>query len=69
MQNLERYTNILPVFGFNSCWYDINLIKSYLIPYHISEKKEIEPPVFKEANDFVFFKIGDVQLLEIIFFV
>ena len=32
MQHLERYTNTLPVFGFNSGRYDINLIKYYLIP-------------------------------------
>ena len=39
MQHLERYTNALPVFGFNSGRYDINLIKSYLIPYLINEKE------------------------------
>ena len=39
MQYLERYTNALPVFGFNSGRYDINLIKSYLIPYLINEKE------------------------------
>ena len=27
----ERYCNVLPVFGFNSAKYDINLIKSYLL--------------------------------------
>ena len=29
-EHLERYCNVLPVFGFNSANYDINLIKSYL---------------------------------------
>ena len=67
MQHLERYTNTLPVFGFNSGRYDINLIKSYLIPYLIKEK-EIEPSVIKKANDFVSFKFGDVQLLDIMKF-
>ena len=67
MKHLERYTNTLPVFGFNSGRYDINLIKSYLIPYLINEK-EIEPSVIKKANDFVFFKFGDVQLLDIMKF-
>ena len=38
LQHLERYTNTLPVFEFNSGRYDINLIKSYLIPYLINEK-------------------------------
>ena len=67
MQYLVRYTNTLPVFGFNSGRYDINLIKSYLIPYLISEK-DIEPSVIKKANDFVSFKIGNVQLLVVIKF-
>ena len=67
MQHLERYTNTLPVFGFNSGRYDINVIKSYLIPYLIKEK-EIEPSVIKKANDFVSFKFGDVQLLDIMKF-
>ena len=66
MQHLERYTNTLPVFGFNSGRYDINLIKSYLIPYLINEKTE--PSVMKKANDFVSFKFGDVQLLDIMKF-
>ena len=67
MQHLERYTNTLPVFGFNSGRYDINLIKSYLIPYLIN-KKENEQSVIKKANDFVSFKFGDFQLLDIMKF-
>ena len=67
MQHLERYTKTLPVFGFNSGRYDINLIKSYLIPYLINEK-EIEPSVIKKGNDFVSFKFGDVQFLDILNF-
>ena len=67
IQHLERYTNTLPVFEFNSGRYDINLIKPYLIPYLINEKK-IEPSVIKKANDFVSFKFGDVQLLDIMKF-
>ena len=67
MQHLERYTNTLAVFGFNSGRYDKNLIKSYLIPYLINGK-EIEPSVIKKANDNVSFKIEDVQLLDIMKF-
>ena len=67
MQNLERSTNTLPVFDFNSGRYDINLIKSYLIPYLINEK-EIEPSVIKKANDFVSCKFGDVKLMDIMKF-
>ena len=66
-QNLERYVNTLPVFGFNSGRYDLNLIKSYLIPYLINDK-EAEPIVIKKANDFISFKFGDIQFLDIMKF-
>ena len=59
--------NTLPVFGFNSGRYDPNLIKSYLVPHLICDK-EIEQTVIKKANDFISFKIGDTQLLEILKF-
>ena len=66
-QHLERYVNTFLVFGFNSGRYDLNLIKSYLIPYLIFEK-EIESTVIKKANDFISFKFGDVQFLDIMKF-
>ena len=46
-EHLERYCNVLLVFGFNSAKYDINLIKSYLLPILINEKK-MEPTVNKK---------------------
>ena len=61
---LERYCNVLPVFGFNSAKYDINLIKSYLLLILINERN-MEPTVIKKANQFVSFEFGDVQLLDI----
>ena len=66
-QHLARYCNALPVFGFNSANYDFNLIKSYLLPILINERN-MEPIVIKEANQFVSFKFGDVQLLDIMNF-
>ena len=66
-EHLGRYCNVLPVFGFNSAKYDINLIKSYLLPILINERN-IEPIVIKKANQFVSFKFGDVQLLDIMNF-
>ena len=66
-EHLERYCNVLPVFGFNSAKYDINLIKSYLLPILINERN-MEPIVIKKANQFVSFKIGDVQLLDVMNF-
>ena len=66
-QHFERYINILPVFGFSSGKYDLNLIKSYLLPYLIHER-DIQPTVIKKANHFVSFKFGDVQFLDILNF-
>ena len=43
-EHLERYCNVLPVFGFNCAKYDINLIKSYLLPILINERN-MEPMV------------------------
>ena len=61
-EHFERYCNVLPVFGFNSSKYDINMIKSYLLPILVNEP-DIEPIVIKKANQFVSFKFGDIQLL------
>ena len=66
-EHLERYCNVLPVFGFNSAKYDINFIKSYLLPILINERN-MEPIVIKKAIQFVSFKFGDVQLLDIMKF-
>ena len=66
-EHFERYCNTLPVFGFNSAKYDINLIKSYLLPILVNGR-QIEPAVIKTANQFVSFKFGDVHLLDIMSF-
>ena len=66
-EHFERYCNVLPVFGFNSAKYDINLIKSYLLPILVNDR-DIEPTVIKKANQFVPFKFSDIQLLDIMIF-
>ena len=66
-EHLERYCNVLPVFGFNSAKYHTNLIKSCLLPILINEKN-MEPIVIKKANQFVYLKFDDVQLLDIMNF-
>ena len=63
----ESYCNVLPVFGFNSANDDTNLIMSYLLPILVTER-DIEPTVLKQANQFVSFKFGDIQLLDIMNF-
>ena len=37
-EDLERYCNVLPAFCFNSAKYDLNLIKSYLLPFLVNER-------------------------------
>ena len=64
---LERYSNVLPVFDFNSAEYDLNLIKSYLLPILVDER-DLEPTVIKKVNQFISFKFGDIQLLDIMNF-
>ena len=66
-EHLERYFNILPVFGFNSANNNLSLTKSYLLPILINERS-MEPTVIKKANHFVSFKFGDLQLLDIMKF-
>ena len=51
-ESLERYCNVLSVFGFNSAKYDLNLIKSYLLPILINER-DVEPTVIKKTNQFI----------------
>ena len=66
-EHFERYCNVSPVFGFNSAKYDINLIKSYLLLILVNERG-IEPTVMKKSNQFVSFKFGDIQLIDIMNF-
>ena len=62
-EHLERFCNILPVFGFNSPKYDNTLIKNELLALLNNERK-IEAIVITKANQVVFFKFGDVELLD-----
>ena len=64
---MERYCSILPIFGFNSAKYDLNIKKSYLLPILVNERN-IEPTVIKKANQFILFKFGVIQLLNIMIF-
>ena len=66
-ESLELYCNDVPVFGFNSAKYDLNLITSCLLPILINER-DIEPTAIKKANQFISFKFGDFQLLDIMNF-
>ena len=64
---MERYCKVVPIFGFNSGKYDLNLIKSYLLPILVKERN-IEPTVIKKVNQFISFKFADIQPLDIMIF-
>ena len=66
-EHVERYSNVLPIFGFNSAKYDLNPIKYNLVPILVNERN-IEPTVKKTANQFTSFKFGDIQLLDLMNF-
>ena len=61
-EHLERNCTVLPIFGFNSAKNDLNLMKSYFLPFLVNDRN-IEPTIMKKANQFVSFKIADIQLL------
>ena len=51
-EDLECYCNVLLILSFSSAKYDLNLIKSYLLPILVNEHN-IEPTVIKKANQFI----------------
>ena len=62
-EHLERYGNVLYVFGFNGAIFDLYFIKSYLVQILVNER-DIEPAVIKKANQFISLKLGDIQLFK-----
>ena len=63
-EHLERYCNVLPLFGVKTAKYDLNPKKSYLLPIPVNERN-LEPTVIKKANQFISFSFGDIQRLDI----
>ena len=64
---LERYCNVLPVFGFNNAKYDMNLIKFYFLS-KLLNGRDFETVVLIKAKKYLSFKIGNIQLLDIMNF-
>ena len=66
-EHSERYCDVLPVFGFNSAKFDLNIVKFYLFSIIVNER-DIEPTVIKKTNQFSLFKFVNFQLLGIMNF-
>ena len=58
------YCNVSPVFGFSSAKYDLNLIKSYLLPVPVNERN-LEPTLIQKAEQFISFNFCVFQSLHI----
>ena len=63
-KSLERYCNVLSVFGFKSAKNDLKMIKPYLLPILVNEL-HIEITVIIKANQIISFEIGDIRLQDI----
>ena len=63
-EHLERFCNVLPVFGSNSAKYDLSLTKSFLLPILVNDRDN-ESTVIRRTNQFIAFKFCDIQLLNI----
>ena len=67
LEHSERYCNFLPIHGFNSAKYGLNLMKTYLLLILVNERN-IEPTVIRKPNQFISFKFGNFQLLNFMIF-
>ena len=66
-QDFENYYNTIPVFGFNSSRYDLNLIKEYLL-HHLLIEKNVVPKVIRTGNKYIGMNFLGLQFLDILNF-
>ena len=62
-EHLQRYCNVLHMFGFNSSKYDLRLKKSSLLAVLVNQRNT-ELTVIKKTKQVIWFKYGDFQLLD-----
>ena len=63
-EHSKRYCNVSLVFSFDSANYDTNLSKSSLLSILI-ETRDIEPVVNLKSNQYMSFRFGGIQILDI----
>ena len=66
-QDFENYYSTIPVFGFNTSRYDLNLIKEYLL-HHLLIEKNVAPKVIRMGNKYIGMNFLDLQFLDILNF-
>ena len=64
---MERYYDNLPVFGFNSSRYDLNLIEEYLLEILLRDF-HCSPSVIKSCNKYIAMNFMGLQFLDILKF-
>ena len=66
-QDFENYYSTIPVFGFNTSRYDLNLIKEYLL-HHLLIEKNVVPKVIRTGNKYIGMNFLGLQFLDILNF-
>ena len=66
-QDFENYYSTIPVFGFNSSRYDLNLIKEYLL-HHLLIERNVVPKVIRTGNKYIGMNFLGLQFLDILNF-
>ena len=66
-QDFENYYTAIPVFGFNSSRYDLNLIKEYLL-HHLLLERNVVPKVIRMGNKYIGMNFLGLQFLDILNF-
>ena len=66
-QDLENYYSTIPVFGFNSLKYDLNLIKENLL-LHLLTERNVVPKEIRTGNKYIGMKFLGLQFLDILNF-
>ena len=66
-QDFENFYSTIPVFGFNSSRYDLNLIKDYLL-HHLLIEKTVVPKVIRMGNKYIGLNFLGLQFLDILNF-
>ena len=62
---LDRYISQIPVIGFNSGKYDLNLIKKYIMSYIVENYTEQDIHTIKKENSYLSISTPEVKFIDI----
>ena len=64
-KDLDRYVSQIPVIGFNSGKYDLNLIKKYIMSYIVQNYEEQDVHTIKKENSYLSISTVDMKFIDI----